>query len=45
MRTSLTGAGQINVGGLAYSAAFALVSLIGGLIVFRMTERKFADVI
>lgn len=45
IRLSLTGFGDVALGPLAYSAATALVSVLVGLIVFRLTERKFADVI
>lgn len=45
IRWSLVGVGDPSVGGLAYAAAAALVFLVVGFIVFRITERRFADVI
>ena len=45
MRWSLVGVGQVDAGGLAYSAAVAIGSMFIGLLIFRSTERKFADVI
>lgn len=45
IRTALTGAGRLEAGDLLYSAVCTLVCLAAGLIVFRATERKFADVI
>jgi len=45
MRWSLIGAGNVNLTGLAYSAAVAGGCMLVGLMVFRATERKFADVI
>jgi lipopolysaccharide transport system permease protein len=45
MRWSLVGVGQVDRGGLLYSTAVATAALLIGLIVFRRTERKFADVI
>jgi lipopolysaccharide transport system permease protein len=45
MRASLTGSPRIDVPGLLYSSGFAATVLVAGLIVFRLTERKFADVI
>jgi lipopolysaccharide transport system permease protein len=45
MRWSLVGVGQVDAGGLAYSAVVAIGSMLIGLLVFRSTERKFADVI
>jgi lipopolysaccharide transport system permease protein len=45
IRLSLTGFGQVSAQALAYSAATTLATLLVGLIVFRITERKFADVI
>ena len=45
MRYSLLGSGQIHMGHLAYSAAFAVVVLVAGAFFFRRMERRFADVI
>lgn len=45
MRWSLLGVGQVDVGQLFYSIAVSVVALLIGLIVFRFTERRFADVI
>jgi lipopolysaccharide transport system permease protein len=45
MRWSLTGVGQFNLGSLAYSIVVTIIAMLLGLIVFRNTERKFADVI
>ncbi|MDB5448655.1 MAG: transporter permease [Phenylobacterium sp.] len=45
IRTALVGSGEVSVHALAYSAGAALVFLLAGLVVFRLTERKFADVI
>jgi len=45
MRWSLLGVGQVDVGQLFYSIAVSIVALLIGLIVFRFTERRFADVI
>jgi lipopolysaccharide transport system permease protein len=45
IRWSLTGAGQVSLPGLTYAAAAAAVALALGLVIFRVTERKFADVI
>lgn len=45
IRWSLIGVGDVRLPGLAYSAAVAICCLAAGLIVFRLTERKFADVI
>jgi lipopolysaccharide transport system permease protein len=45
IRWSLTGAGQLNLPALAYSTAVAVAALGLGLVVFRITERQFADVI
>ncbi len=45
MRWSLLGIGQLDVRGLAYSAGLAAALLAIGLAVFRLKERRFADVI
>lgn len=45
MRWSLLGVGQVDVGQLFYSIAVSVAALLIGLIVFRFTERRFADVI
>jgi lipopolysaccharide transport system permease protein len=45
IRLSLTGSGQVGIQALLYSTAATIVSLVVGLIVFRVTERRFADVI
>lgn len=45
IRVSLTGSGQVSLNALLFSAAAAVAFLVVGLIVFRVTERKFADVI
>jgi lipopolysaccharide transport system permease protein len=45
IRWSLIGVGHVSAGGLAYSFAWTVVLLVVGLIVFRVMERKFADVI
>lgn len=45
IRWSLVGVGELRLGGLLYSAVAAVLCLTMGLIVFRMTERRFADVI
>lgn len=45
IRVSLTGTGEVSLNALLFSAGATLVFLIIGLIVFRVTERKFADVI
>jgi lipopolysaccharide transport system permease protein len=45
MRWSLTGVGQFNLGSLAYSIVVTIIAMLLGLVVFRNTERKFADVI
>jgi lipopolysaccharide transport system permease protein len=45
VRWSLTGAGAVSLPSLAYALVVGLVLLVLGLVVFRLTERKFADVI
>lgn len=45
IRWSLTGFGEIDLSGLGYSVAAAVTALVLGLVVFRVTERQFADVI
>jgi lipopolysaccharide transport system permease protein len=45
MRWSLIGVGQVDIGGLLYASGVAIAALLIGMIVFRSTERKFADVI
>lgn len=45
IRVSLTGSGQVSLNALLFSTAAAVAFLVVGLIVFRVTERKFADVI
>ncbi|HEY4077867.1 MAG TPA: ABC transporter permease [Rhizomicrobium sp.] len=45
MRWSLTGVGQFNLGSLIYSIVVTIIAMLLGLVVFRNTERKFADVI
>ena len=45
IRVSLTGSGHVSAHALLFSTAATAVFLLIGLIVFRVTERKFADVI
>lgn len=45
IRWSLIGIGHVSPWGLAYSFGWAAVLLVIGLVVFRVMERKFADVI
>ena len=45
IRVSLTGSGEVSLNALLFSAAATIAFLTIGLIVFRVTERKFADVI
>ncbi len=45
LRWSLTGVGKFSLGALGYSVVAAAVALLAGLVIFRNTERKFADVI
>lgn len=45
MRWSLLGVGQVDISQLFYSIAVSVATLLLGLIVFRFTERRFADVI
>lgn len=45
LRWSLIGVGHVNPGNLLYSALVTAALLTLGLVVFRITERKFADVI
>jgi lipopolysaccharide transport system permease protein len=45
MRWSLIGVGHASAGGILYSVLVTAGLLALGLVVFRITERKFADVI
>jgi lipopolysaccharide transport system permease protein len=45
IRWSLVGVGRFTIADLLYSAAWTLVLLALGLVLFRFMERKFADVI
>ena len=45
LRWSLTGVGQFSLGSLAYSIVATVIAMLLGLVIFRNTERKFADVI
>jgi lipopolysaccharide transport system permease protein len=45
MRWSLIGVGHPNFGNLGYSVAVTVALMALGLVVFKLTERKFADVI
>ncbi len=44
-RWSLLGIGGVSAGQVLYSTAFALSTFIAGLLVFRVLERRFADVV
>lgn len=44
-RWSVLGVGTVPWGGLAYAAVVSLLVLVGGALVFRRMERRFADVI
>jgi len=44
-RWSLLGLGRLNGAAVAYSAAVAAATLVGGVVSFRRMERDFADVI
>jgi lipopolysaccharide transport system permease protein len=45
VRSSLVGVGHVSWGGMLYSVVASIAFLALGLVVFRITERKFADVI
>jgi lipopolysaccharide transport system permease protein len=45
LRWSLTGVGKFSPGALVYSIVAAVILMLLGLVIFRNTERKFADVI
>jgi lipopolysaccharide transport system permease protein len=44
-RWSILGVGQLSAGRLAYSTAAAAAVLLGGVVVFKRMEQRFADVI
>lgn len=45
IRWSLIGVGRVSAGALAYSVGWSVAVLLLGLVVFRVMERRFADVI